>query len=134
MTIRMTYDQEAEMGYLYLFPETFTPVIEDTDELEENAFLSVDVDQEGCIVGIEFFDEEANVIRYGLANAFLYEEQADRFSLRLQNTVPKSSCHFHGVTFYFAETNHTGFIGFDILDLERYSVDILRTLAQPAYI
>lgn len=133
MTIRMTYDQEAEMGYLYLFPETFTPVIEETDELEENAFLDVDVDQEGRIIGIEFFDEEANVIRDVLADAFLYEEQADRFSLRLRNMVPKSSCHFQGVTFHFAETDHTGFIGLDILDLERYPVDVLRTLAQSAY-
>lgn len=133
MTIRMTYDQEAEMGYLYLFPKTFTPVIEDTDELEENAFLSVDIDQEGRIVGIEFFNEEANVIRDSLADAFLYEEQATCFSLRLRNMVPKSSCLLQGVTFYFAETDHTGFIGFDILDLERYPVEVLRTLAQPAY-
>ena len=129
----MTYDQEAEMGYPYLFPETFTPVIEDTDELEENAFLSVDVDQEGRIVGIEFFNEEANVIRAVHSQAFLYAEHTDRFSLRLQNTIPKSSCHLQGVTFYFAETDHTGFIGLDILDLERYPVDVLRTLAQPAY-
>jgi len=130
MTIRMTYDQEAKMGYLYLFPETFTPVIEETDELEENAFLNVDVDQEGRIVGIECFDKEADVIRDVHADAFLYEEQADRFSLRLRNTIPKSTCLFQGVTFYFAETNHTGFIGLDIMDLERYPVDVLRTIAQ----
>ena len=129
----MIYDQEAEMGYLYLFPETFTPAIEETDELEENAFLSVDVDQEGCIVGIEFFNEEANVIRAVHSQAFLYAEHTDRFSLRLQNTIPKSSCHLQGVTFYFAETDHTGFIGLDILELERYPVDVLRTLAQPAH-
>lgn len=133
MTIRMTYDQEAEMGYLYLFPETFTPAIEETDELEENEFLNVDVDQEGRIVGIEFFNEEANVIRAVHSQAFLYAEHTDRFSLRLQNTIPKSSCHLQGVTFYFPETDHTGFIGLDILDLERYLVDVLRTLAQPAY-
>ena len=133
MTIRMTYDQEAEMGYLYLFPETFTPAVEETDELEENECLNVDVDQEERIVGIEFFNEEANVIRAVHSQAFLYAEHTDRFSLRLQNTIPKSSCHLQGVTFYFAETDHTGFIGLDILDLERYLVDVLRTLAQPAY-
>ncbi|MEK4647444.1 DUF2283 domain-containing protein [Exiguobacterium sp. FSL W8-0210] len=71
MTIRMTYDQKAKMGYLYLFPETFTPAIEETDELEENEFLNVDVDQEGRIVGIEFFNEEANVIRAVHSQAFL---------------------------------------------------------------
>jgi len=133
MTIRMTYDQEAEMGYLYLFPETFTPAIEETDELEENEFLNVDVDQEGRIVGIEFFNEEANVIRAVHSQAFLYAEHTDRFSLRLQNTIPKSSCHLQGVTFYFAEPDHTGFIGLAILALERYPVDVLRTLAQPTY-
>ncbi len=133
MTIRMTYDQEAEMGYLYLFPETFTPAIEETDELEENEFLNVDVDQEGRIVGIECFNEEANVIRAVHSQAFLYAEHTDRFSLRLRNTIPKSSSHLQGVTFYFAESDHTGFIGFDILDLERYPVDVLRTLVQPAY-
>ncbi|WP_214727986.1 DUF2283 domain-containing protein [Exiguobacterium sp. s168] len=133
MTIRMTYDQKAKMGYLYLFPETFTPAIEETDELEENEFLNVDVYQEGRIVGIEFFNEEANVIRAVHSQAFLYAEHTDRFSLRLQNTIPKSSCHLQGVAFYFAETDHTGFIGLDILDLERYPVDVLRTLAQPAY-
>lgn len=130
MTIRMTYDQEAEMGYLYLFPETFTPAIEETDELEANACLNVDVDQEERIVGIEFFDEEADVIRDVRAQSFFYEELADRFSLRLRNTIPKSTCLFQGVTFYFAETDHTGFIGLDILDLERYPIDILRTIAQ----
>jgi len=133
MTIRMTYDQEAKMGYLHLFPETFTPVIEETDELDENAFLGVDVDQEGRIIGIECFNKEADLIRDVHVDAFLYEEQADRFSLRLQNTISKSSCQLQGVTFYFAETDHTGFIGLDILDLERYPVDVLRTLAQLAY-
>ena len=133
MTIRMTYDQEAKMGYLYLFPETFTPAIEETDELEENEFLNVDVDQEGRIIGIEFFDKEVDVIRDVHTDTFLYEKRADRFSLRLRNTIPKSTCHLQGVTFYFAEPDHTGFIGLDILDLERYPVDVLRTLAQSAY-
>lgn len=89
MTIRMTYDQKAKMGYLYLFPETFTPAIEETDELEENEFLNVDVDQEGRIVGIEFFNEEANVIRAVHSQAFLYAEHTDRFSLRLQTRFRK---------------------------------------------
>lgn len=131
MTIRLTYDRDAGMGYLYLFPETFTPAIEETDELEENAFLSLDVDQEERIVGIEFFNEEANVIRVVHSQSFLYAEHTDRFSLRLQNTIPKSTCLLQGVTFYFAETDHTGFIGLDILDLERYPVDVFRTLAHP---
>ncbi|WP_410502809.1 DUF2283 domain-containing protein [Exiguobacterium acetylicum] len=131
MTIRMTYDQEAEMGYLYLFPGTFTPAIKKTDELEANEFLNVDFDHEERIVGIEFFNEEADVIRDVHSKAFFYEELADRFSLRLRNTIPKSTCLLQGVTFYFAEIDHTGFIGLDILDLERYPVDVLRTIAQP---
>ena len=130
MTIRMTYDQEAEMGYLYLFPETFTPAVEETDELEENECLNVDFDQEERIVGIEFFDEEADLIRDVRAQSFFYEELADRFSLRLRNKTPKSTCLLQGVTFYFAETDHTGFIGLDIMDLERYPIDVLRTIAQ----
>jgi len=130
MTIRMTYDQEAEMGYLYLFPETFTPAVEETDELEENECLNVDFDQEERIVGIEFFDEEADLIRDVRAQSFFYEELADRFSLRLRNKTPKSTCLLQGVTFYFAETDHTGFIGLDIMDLERYPIDVLRTITQ----
>ena len=130
MTIRMTYDQEAEMGYLYLFPETFTTAVEETDELEENECLNVDFDQEERIVGIEFFDEEADLIRDVRAQSFFYEELADRFSLRLRNKTPKSTCLLQGVTFYFAETDHTGFIGLDIMDLERYPIDVLRTITQ----
>ena len=130
MTIRMTYDQEAEMGYLYLFPETFTPAVEETDELEENECLNVDFDQEERIVGIEFFDEKADLIRDVRAQSFFYEELADRFSLRLRNKTPKSTCLLQGVTFYFAETDHTGFIGLDIMDLERYPIDVLRTITQ----
>ena len=126
----MTYDQEAEMGYLYLFPETFTPAVEETDELEENECLNVDFDQEERIVGIEFFDEEADLIRDVRAQSFFYEELADRFSLRLRNKTPKSTCLLQGVTFYFAETDHTGFIGLDIMDLERYPIDVLRTITQ----
>lgn len=131
MTIQMTYDRDARMGYLYLFPKTFIDSILETDELEENPCLNLDFDQEKRIVGIEFFDEEADVIRDVRSHAFFYEEQADRISLRLRNAIPKSTCLLQGITFYFAETDHTGFSGLDIIDLEQYPVNVLRTLAHP---
>lgn len=128
MSIKITLDKKLELGYLYLFPESFKYKIEDTEELEANAYISLDIDQDERIVGIEVFDSETIHLHDAINKEVYYEEKSDHISFRLKDTPIKSSSTFCGIRFNFAEGDYSEFVGFDIIDLELYSKEALKSL------
>lgn len=128
MSIKITLDKKLELGYLYLFPEIFKYKIEDTEELEANAYISLDIDQDERIVGIEVFDSETIHLHDAINKEVYYEEKSDHISFRLKDTPIKSSSTFCGIRFNFAEGDYSEFVGFDIIDLELYSKEALKSL------
>jgi len=128
MSIKITLDKKLELGYLYLFPESFKYKIEDTEELEANPYLSFDIDQDERIVGIEVFDSETVHLIDAINKELYYEEKSDHIALRLNNLPIKSTSTFCGIRFHFAKADYSGFVGFDIIDLELYSKEALKSL------
>ncbi|MGN7854294.1 DUF2283 domain-containing protein [Exiguobacterium sp. 22311] len=128
MSIKITLDKKLELGYLYLFPKSFKYKIEDTEELEDNPHLSLDIDQDERIIGIEVFDSETIHLHDVINKEVYYEEKPDHISLRLKNILIKSTSTFSGIRFHFAEEDYSGFVGFDIIDLELYSKESLKPL------
>ena len=62
--MRLTYDGQADMAYLYIVEElangeAATSVVVDEEELHGD--LVVDLDAEGCVLGIEIFAPRAQL-------------------------------------------------------------------------
>ncbi|MDA1477145.1 DUF2283 domain-containing protein [Bacillus changyiensis] len=53
MRSAITFDKEAELGYLYVLPPSRKYKIKSTDELEMNEDIVLDIDIEDRVVGIE---------------------------------------------------------------------------------
>ncbi|UZW66657.1 DUF2283 domain-containing protein [Priestia flexa] len=47
MDARITYDTDAKLAYLYLFPASASYQIQETEELEVNPSLLLDIDSDG---------------------------------------------------------------------------------------
>ncbi|TDU10774.1 MULTISPECIES: DUF2283 domain-containing protein [Bacillus] len=74
----ITYEQNIDIGYIYITPQAEHMKIKETIELDVNECVNVDIDQEGRVAGLELFAEESKVLR----NVPVYE---DDLSLRLTN-------------------------------------------------
>ncbi|MFJ5672397.1 DUF2283 domain-containing protein [Bacillus safensis] len=111
----ITYEQNIDIGYIYITPQAEHVKIKETIELDVNECVNVDIDQEGRVAGLELFAEESEVLR----NTPVYE---DDLSLRLTNKEILSTYHLLGVEFQFSTPDHNGLIGFTIVDPIRYNV------------
>lgn len=58
----ITFDMEAELGYIYVLPPSRKSKIESTDELEVNEDIMLDIDSEDRIVGMELFGDTAHAL------------------------------------------------------------------------
>ncbi|MBK4210683.1 DUF2283 domain-containing protein [Bacillus pumilus] len=107
----ITYEQNIDIGYIYITPQAEHMKIKKTIELDVN----VDIDQEGRVAGLELFSEESKVLR----NVPVYE---DELSLRLTDQEILSTYQLSGVEFQFSTPDHNELIGFTIVDPIRYNV------------
>jgi uncharacterized protein YuzE len=121
---QVTYD--GDMGYLYLAEDS----VVFTDELEVNANINLDFGGHKRLIGIEFFGYEADCIREwsDLSQVFqLAEVNGEQcYSFRVNDDKPQSSYQLNeGVTFYFSQKKHKGFLGIDICNVEAYQAEFL---------
>lgn len=101
MTGIITFDDNLEIGYVFLYPGAENVQVAETVELKVNPFINLDLDEQGNIIGIELFKEPV-VKKY----------------------------EFAGVSFCFSDQDYKHFIGFDVLDLNRYSLEKLYQLVK----
>ena len=125
MSVRITFDKKLRLGYLYLFPEDYSYKIHETKELDSNPFLELDFDELGRVVGIELLDFETLSLSQVMSKNICYEKKSNCVSLRLNDVPIESTTTFAGIKFHFSEANYTGFIGFDIIDLDKYPIQDL---------
>lgn len=125
MKIRINYDKEVDIGYFYVFSKKYKYTIEETEELEVNPFLSLDIDEKKAIVGIELFGEEASEIKNLVNEEHTYTKKASGISLRINEKEVTSKYSFLGIDFCFARDDYKGFVGFDVVDNEKYPEDKL---------
>lgn len=111
----ITYEQNIDIGYIYITPQAEHMKIKETIELDVNECVNVDIDQEGRVAGLELFAEESKVLR----NVPVYE---DEHSLRLTDQDILSTYHLSGIEFQFSTSDHNGLIGFTIVDPPRYNI------------
>ncbi|WAA12077.1 DUF2283 domain-containing protein [Fervidibacillus halotolerans] len=117
---RISFDHESGFGYIYVFTKKYKYTIEETEELEVNPFISLDIDTEGKIVGLELFGEEALGLKNLVKEKNIYTKNEHKYSFRMNEKEVVSKYHFLGIDFLFSKEDYKGFIGFDIIDLERY--------------
>ncbi|MGD6793140.1 DUF2283 domain-containing protein [Metabacillus indicus] len=120
MKAKVSYDSEADMGYIYLNANKNSS-IKSTEELEVNPFISIDIDMKKTIEGIELAEDEAAGLRDLLYKGETYTKTdhpylktGHGFSLRISEKAVKSRYRNSGITFCFAEEEYTGFVGFDL--------------------
>ncbi len=111
----ITYEQNIDIGYIYITPQAEHMKIKETIELDVNECVNVDIDKEGRVAGLELFAEESKVLR----NVPVYE---DELSLRLTDQEILSTYQLSGVEFQFSTPDHNGLIGFTIVDPLRYNI------------
>ncbi|MDQ7235393.1 DUF2283 domain-containing protein (plasmid) [Bacillus pacificus] len=131
----ITYDPEIQMAYLYVIPFTSEIKIESTEELEENPKLNLDIDQFECIVGIEFFGENAHKLKELTHMSKIYKKKASNdnayiYSFRVSQDNYLQKVLFQNVVFYFADKKYEEFIGFDIIKPSLYGHGILDSLSE----
>jgi uncharacterized protein YuzE len=129
---QVTYDKEAEMGYIYL-SERFKDRVTYTEELPDNDDIMLDFGRVVPIIGIELEGETARKMERiaGKSNIFTKELTRDGkvyYSFRLSNeTIKKSISHPNAekILFHFSDANCEDFIGIDIFDTKSYSEEYL---------
>ncbi|KGX84799.1 DUF2283 domain-containing protein [Pontibacillus litoralis] len=120
---RIEFDEEIEIGYINIFNKNYHYEIEETEELEVNAFLNLDIDRKQKIVGIEVFEEEALRLKGAKGEKEIFKETSNGYSFRIANKEVLSKYSFNGLDFCFSKEDYTGFIGLDIVDVEKYPAD-----------
>ncbi|NBJ71712.1 MULTISPECIES: DUF2283 domain-containing protein [Clostridia] len=122
---RIEYDEEVEIGYIHIFNDQYKYKIEETEELEVNEFLALDVDQEQRIIGIEVFDEEGIRLKELRGKKEIFKETTNGYSFRASDKPVLSKFSYNGIDFCFAQKNYTEFVGLDIVDKEKYPLEYL---------
>jgi hypothetical protein len=101
-----------------------------TAELAVNSLLNLDFGGKQRLIGIEFFNEEANRLRdlAGQKHVFrvVQNKEHEYFSFRVSDEIRNSSYHLNqAVTFHFCKPNYKGFLGIDIYRTEDYWTEML---------
>ncbi|MEK3805416.1 DUF2283 domain-containing protein [Bacillus sp. FSL H8-0547] len=120
MKAKVSYDNDADMGYIYLQANKETSIVV-TEELEVNALISLDIDKKKTIEGIELAGDEAAALREMLYKGETYtktdhpySETGHGFSLRISEKAVKSKYRVSGITLCFLDEEYKGFVGFDL--------------------
>ncbi|QGX67010.1 DUF2283 domain-containing protein [Bacillus sp. ms-22] len=124
MKNRITFDKAANFGYIYVFNKKYKYKIKETEELEANELIALDIDRENKIVGLEIFGEEAIYIKNNEISQ-MYKQIDDSYYFLLVDKPVKSSSTFLGIEFLFENEDYTNFIGYKILDNEKYKKELL---------
>lgn len=120
MAQRISYDKEANMGYINVVKNIKNGMIDMTDELDVNPFISLDLNNDERIVGLELAGNEAKNLESIINNEIMYTKNGNSYSLRINNKEAVIKYSYLGIDFYFAKTNYTELIGFDINDISIY--------------
>ncbi|QCS54466.1 DUF2283 domain-containing protein [Priestia flexa] len=131
MDARITYDTDAKLAYLYLFPASASYQIQETEELEVNPSLQLDIDSEGRIVGIELFGMLAEKIAPLSGAEHIYTMHDEMFSFYLSSQEVHATFVFNGIKFCFADADYQDFVGFDVIDSNLYERQLLMQLVKP---
>ncbi|SIR94127.1 Protein of unknown function [Peribacillus simplex] len=130
MKSRVTYDEEAELAYLYTLPSSVKYKIESTIELEVNEYLELDIDEGSRIVGIEFFGPITSKLSKIAGSRKIYKKNGEKFSFRLTEKDIKSKFNFKGIDFCFADNDFQEFVGFDVVDIKKYNGESLKFITE----
>jgi uncharacterized protein YuzE len=95
---QVTYDEDAEMGYIY-FSEPFKHKVTYTEELPGNDDIMLDFGEEVPIIGIELEGETARKIERIAAKTNIFKKELtpdgkNYYSFRLNNEMVRKSV-FH---------------------------------------
>lgn len=129
----ITYDKEFKMGYIHIIPFSSKFRIEFTDELEENPKIMLDIDNQGRIVGIEFFGELSNLLKEFVKQKKIYRKKTYKdktiYSFRINSNDYLKTVSLKGITFYFADEMYKEFLGLDIVEIEQYDKCVLDNMS-----
>ncbi|WP_353853734.1 DUF2283 domain-containing protein [Bacillus sp. Bos-x628] len=124
MKKRITFDKTADIGYIYVFNKDYKYTIKETEDLEANDLIALDIDKNNNIVGLEVFGDEAIYIKNNELSQ-MYKQIDDSYYFLLVDKPVKSSSIFLGIEFLFENEDYTNFIGYKILDNEKYKKEFL---------
>ncbi|MGG4266424.1 DUF2283 domain-containing protein [Peribacillus simplex] len=130
MESSITFDKEAELAYLYTLPSSVQYKVKSTDELEVNEYLELDIDEDGRIVGIEFFGPITSKLSKIVGSKKIYRENEEKFSFRLTEEEIKSKFNYNGIDFCFSDDDFQEFVGFDVVDVKNYNEEFLRIITE----
>ncbi|MFU2016520.1 DUF2283 domain-containing protein [Peribacillus butanolivorans] len=121
MDKQVTYDNEAEIGYIYL-AEPYKYKISNTDELPKNNDIMLDFGNDLPIIGIELAGDTAIKVKHLVDTVHIFKKAitADHelfYSFRLNDKSAKQSVTHPDtakIVFLFSNADCLDFIGIDI--------------------
>lgn len=116
----MTYDKQANMGYVTLQRNRF-PRIVSTKDLNEESPIMIDVDHKNVIHGFELTENDAQKLEKWLHVKKVFFKKGNVYCLRVINKEIQSKESVLGIEFLFAGNDCTDFAGINITDLNKYS-------------
>lgn len=120
MNERIEFDSEVEIGYIYIVNKNYKTEIKETEELEVNEFISMDIDKNDIVVGLEVFNEEAIILKNFREKQNLFIKTDKGYSFKFSKKEVSSRYEYNGLEFCFAQDNYTEFIGINVIDLDKY--------------
>ncbi|MFB6800811.1 DUF2283 domain-containing protein [Peribacillus butanolivorans] len=132
MDKQVTYDNEAEIGYIYL-AEPYKYKISNTDELPKNNDIMLDFGNDLPIIGIELAGDTAIKVKHLVDTVHIFKKAitADHelfYSFRLNDKSAKQSVTHPDtakIVFLFSNADCLDFIGIDIYDTKSYDESFL---------
>ncbi|MFE0506739.1 DUF2283 domain-containing protein [Peribacillus butanolivorans] len=132
MDKQVTYDNEAEMGYIYL-GEPYKYKISYTEELPQNTDIMLDFGNDLPIIGIELAGATAIKVKHLVDTVHIFKKAttADNeifYSFRLHDKSVKQSVTHPDtakIVFHFSDADCLDFIGIDIYDTDPYDETFL---------
>ncbi|WKB34813.1 DUF2283 domain-containing protein [Terrilactibacillus sp. S3-3] len=104
----ITFDKEAELAYVYVVPPSMPRTIKDTEDLEVNDYIALDIDKFDRIVGLEFCDEIAMKLKKkknGERKIYKRAEHSEVFQFRLSADKVVKKFRFKESIFVFQTKN-----------------------------
>jgi uncharacterized protein YuzE len=132
MNPQVTYDEEAQAGYLYLSSKLALQQekVSRTKELVDNILL--DFNQENKLIGVEFLFEVAEALKPwgGFSHVFVKKYLQDGrlyFSFQIDQCNIKKMIYLKesDIVFLFSDEKGKDFLGINIYDINMYSQEYL---------
>ncbi|MFD1395799.1 hypothetical protein ACFQ40_08495 [Kroppenstedtia eburnea] len=127
---QVTYDSEAEAGYLNLVKLSWDEILDECIELDVNSDITLDF-KDSKLVGLEFFGSTAEAIKHWADNNHVFKKEKKNghtyYVFKLSEGEAQSTFRLErqNIIFLFKQDDYQKFFGIEIHDIQDYEEEYL---------